>query len=50
MDTKIEVSSGHSVLDLATVNGFSQCEFTAAKKNDVAVDSWTKVKYIWQTE
>jgi TonB family protein len=50
LDTRIDASSGHSVLDSATVSGFSQCEFIPARANDVPVDSWTKVKYIWRTE
>jgi TonB family protein len=45
-----ESSSGHPLLDTATFSAFGHCEVIPASVNGVAVDSWTKVKYIWRIE
>ncbi|HWX02235.1 energy transducer TonB [Collimonas sp.] len=50
LETNFESSSGHQLLDTATLSAFSQCEFIPASANGAAVDSWIKMKYIWRIE
>ncbi|WP_082797957.1 energy transducer TonB [Collimonas arenae] len=50
LETRLESSSGHPLLDSATTSAFSQCDFTPASVDGIAVDSWTRMKFIWRTE
>ncbi|WP_424250466.1 energy transducer TonB [Collimonas pratensis] len=50
LETRVESSSGHPLLDSSAASGLSQCEFEPAKANNVTIDSWIKMQYSWRIE
>jgi len=47
VDSGIWDSSGHQGLDLAAQDAIKKCRFVPAMANGKAVQSWTKVQYVW---
>jgi TonB family protein len=50
VDSGVWNSSGHEGLDLAAQDAIKKCKFVPAMANGKAVQSWTKVQYIWTLE
>lgn len=47
LDAKVEHSSGHRDLDMATQAALSMCKFEAASQDGKPVQAWAHVKYVW---
>lgn len=47
VDAKVEHSSGHRDLDMATQAALTKCKFEAASEDGKPVQAWTHVKYDW---
>ncbi|PFH11369.1 protein TonB [Collimonas sp. PA-H2] len=50
LDSAVEKSSGFKDLDRATVKAWSLCHFTPAMADGKAVQSSTKMQYVWKLE
>ncbi|WP_373988058.1 TonB family protein [Duganella sp. BuS-21] len=46
-EARIEKSSGHEMLDLATQEGMARCIFKPAMQNGQPVETWIKMQYVW---
>jgi protein TonB len=46
-DARVLRSSGHAVLDDATVSALKGCAFRPAMKNGHTVESWQPLQYVW---
>ncbi|MHA4866863.1 energy transducer TonB [Duganella sp. PWIR1] len=45
--SRIEKSSGHELLDLATKEGMARCLFKPATQDGQPVETWIKMQYAW---
>lgn len=48
--SKVEKSSGHTDLDEASRTGIEKCTFKPATKAGKAIESWTRMQYVWTLE
>jgi len=46
---RLAQSSGHHVLDQATLKAFSNCIFSPARDYGQPVSAWTKLDYVWKS-
>jgi D-alanyl-D-alanine endopeptidase (penicillin-binding protein 7) len=47
VDSNVDKSSGHVLLDQAAREGISRCQFVPAHNNGQAVETWLKMQYVW---
>ena len=48
--TRLDKSSGHTLLDNETIAALGKCAFKPGTKNGKAVRSWLNAEYVWKLE
>jgi len=47
LESKVDKSSGHPLLDLAARDGLQKCRFTPPAQVGRSVPQWTRMQYVW---
>jgi TonB family protein len=50
VESKVEKSSGHPLLDLAAQDGLAKCLFASPETIGLSEPAWTKMMYVWTLE
>jgi len=50
LESRVEKSSGHAMLDLAAQDGLAKCQFTLPESVGRTEPTWTRMQYVWTLE